>query len=319
MASITLELDLPEGVKVESYERLEEAHALEVSWPLPETCACERCGHCQPPRLEWKDEVRTVRDLDLWSQPCFWVYQIGYHRCQKCFRRQHLVPPFKRKETSYTFRFEEHVVRLLIGSTEEEVARRLGISAETVARIVQYQISAAKTIGAERVITDIGMDELSLKKRHKLYATLMTDLSDPAQPRILAAAKGKDEKAANECLDKLTERQRAGVKTFRVDMGAAFGKACKAKLVNAKAVVDRFHVAQKFNDVVDAERKKNHARLQEETDAEGAEGVSLVDVGVPPRSQGSHPQGKAKAGSLVRALAAAETAARIEGALQENL
>jgi transposase len=308
MASITLELDLPEGVTVESYHRHEDAHALEVAWPLPQTCTCERCGHCGPARLEWKDEVRVVRDLDLWNQPCFWVYQVGYQRCPQCFFRQHLLPPFKRKETSYTYRFEEQVVRLLIGSTEEEVARRLGISAETVARIVQYQISAAKTIAADRVITDIGMDELSLKKRHRLYATLMTDLSDPARPQILAVAKGKDEQAANTCLDKLSAAQQAKVKTFRVDMGAAFGKACKAKLKNAKAVVDRFHVAQKFNDAIDAERKKNHARLQEAPDAEGAEGLSLVDVGIPAGPEEPDAQGTAAAGRIVRALAAPENA-----------
>jgi transposase len=315
MASITLELDLPDGVTVESYQRHEDAHALEVAWPLPETCTCQRCGHNGPARLEWKDEVRTVRDLDLWNQPCFWVYQIGFHRCPQCFFRQHILPPFKRKETSYTYRFEEQVVRMLIGSTEEEVARRLGISAETVARIVQYQISAAKTIAADRVITDIGMDELSLKKRHRLYATLMTDLSDPARPQILAVAKGKDEAAANACLDKLSEAQQAQVKTFRVDMGAAFGKACKAKLKHAKAVVDRFHVAQKFNDAIDAERKKNHARVQEETDAEGAEGVSVANVGIPERPAGPDAQGTATIGRVVRALTATETAVRVESAI----
>lgn len=308
MASITLDLDLPEGVTVGSYQRHEDAHALEVTWPLPETCTCERCGHSGPARLEWKDEVRTVRDLDLWNQPCFWVYQIGFHRCPQCFFRQHLLPPFKRKETSYTYRFEEQVVQMLIGSTEVEVARRLGISAETVTRIVKYQINAIKEIAADRVITDIGMDELSLKKRHRLYATLMTDLSDPARPRILAVATGKDEAAANACLDKLSEAQQAKVKTFRVDMGAAFGKACKAKLQNAKAVVDRFHVAQKFNDAIDAERKKNHARVQEETDAEGAEGVPVAHVGIPERPEGPDTQGTATLGGVVRALAASETA-----------
>ena len=307
MASITLELDLPEGVTVVSYDRHEDAHALEVTWPLPETCTCQRCGHCGPARLEWKDEARVVRDLDMWNQPCFWVYHIGYHRCPQCQFRQHLLPPFKRKETSYTYRFEEHVVGLLIGSSEEEVARRLGISAETVGRIVQYQISAVKTIAADRIITDIGMDELSLKKRHRLYATLMTDLSDPAQPRILAVAKGKDEQAANTCLDKLSEAQRAQVKSFRVDMGAAFGKACKARLKNAKAVVDRFHVAQKFNDAIDAERKKNHARVQEKADAEGTEGVSLLDVGVPPGPEDPDTQGTAAAGRIVPAFAAPES------------
>jgi transposase len=319
MASITLDLDLPDGVTVEDYRRQDDAHALQVTWPLPDRCTCQRCGHTGPARLEWKDEVRAVRDLDLWNQPCFWVYQVGYHRCQSCQRRQHLLPPFKRPETSYTYRFEGHVVRLLIGSTEEEVARRLGISAETVGRIVQYQIADAKAVDPGRVFTDLGIDELSLKKRHKLYATLLTDLSDPARPRVVAVAKGKDEAAALECLDKLSEAQRAQVKTYRVDMGPAFAKAAQARLPNAKAVADRFHVAQKFNDVIDAERKKNHAGVQEEADAEGAEGVPVADVGVPPRPPGPDGRGAGAAGGAVRAPAAAEDAVRAEGALQGDL
>ena len=67
-------------------------------------------------------------------------------------------------------------MRLLIGSNEEEVARRLGVSAETVGLIVRNQLAdaRAKEVDPRRVITDVGIDELSLKKRHKLYATLLT-------------------------------------------------------------------------------------------------------------------------------------------------
>lgn len=319
MTSITFEMDLPEGVTVESYQRHDEAHALEVSWPLPDVCTCERCGHTGPARVEWKDESRVVRDLDLWNQPCFWVYQIGYQRCLQCFRRQHLLPPFKRPETSYTFRFEEQVLRLLIGSNEAEVARRLGIAAETVARIVRYQLEGAKTIAPERVITDIGMDELSLKKRHQLYATLMTDLSDPARPQILAVAKGKDDRAALECLDYLSANQQAQVKTFRVDMGPSYGKVCATKLKHAKAVVDRFHVAKLYNDVIDGERKKNHAGAQGETDEGPAEGVQVVDVGVPAGSGEPERAGTGAVGGVVRAFAAAADAVRVAGAFQDDL
>jgi transposase len=303
MASITLDLDLPDGVTVQSYDRLGDAHALEVAWSLPPTCTCQRCGHVAPLRYEGKDEVRTVRDLDLWNQPCFWVYQIGYHRCPRCFRRQHLLPPFKRPDTSYTYRFEEHVVRLLIGSTEEEVARRLGISAETVGRIVRSQLADAKVIDPDRVFIHLGLDELSLKKRHKLYVTLLTDLSDPARPRIVAVAKGKDEAAAHACLDQLTEAQRDGVKTYRVDMGPAYAQAAQARLKNAQAVVDRFHVAKRFNEVVDGERKKNHAGVQEQSDEAGAEGVPGVDVGVPPRPAAVDGGGASPAGGLIRTAA----------------
>ena len=74
------------------------------------------------------------------KQPCFWIYQAPFHRCARCNYRQHIIPPFKRKDVSYTYRFEQFVLRSLIGSTAEEVARRLGISAETVDRIVENQL-----------------------------------------------------------------------------------------------------------------------------------------------------------------------------------
>ena len=119
--------------------------------------------------------MHVVRDLDVWGQPSFWVYQAPYHLCSHCGRRQWLIPPFKRKDVTYTYRFEEQVLRLLIGSTEEEVARRLGISAEMVATIVAKRLADEKSIDSSRTVTDIGLDEISLKKRHKLYVTILTD------------------------------------------------------------------------------------------------------------------------------------------------
>jgi len=125
-----------------------------------------------------------------------------------------------------------------------------------VERIVEYQRNERRRIDPTRVITDIGLDELSLKKRHRLYVTLMTDLSDPERPQILAVARGKDFAAAQKCLDLLSEVQRQQVRTHRVDMGSAYPSACAARLKNSRAVTDRFHVAKKFNEVVDALRKK---------------------------------------------------------------
>jgi transposase len=288
MASVTLEMDLPEGVVVSSYERVGDGHGFEVHWPLPERCRCNRCQHEEEAHLEFKDTVQVIRDLELWGQSSFWVYCPGFHRCGRCHHRQHLVPPFKRRDVSYTYRFEEYVLRMLIGSNEEEVARRLGISAETVARIVANQLADAKDkeIDPSRLITDVGLDEVSLKKRHKLYVTLLTDLSDPKRPQILAVVKGRDEAAGRECLLKLSAEQRALVRTYRVDMGASYNKVGKELLVKAKPVIDRFHVAKKFGEVVDAERKKNHACLQGAVDCRETEGISLVDVGIPAQPRG---------------------------------
>jgi transposase len=256
VASVTIEVDLPPGVEITAYERHQEGHGFEVRWPLPELCRCERCGHEERAHIEFKTTPQAIRDLDVWGQPSFWIYRAPFHRCGRCGYRQHVIPPFKRKDVSYTYRFEQFVLRSLIGSTAEDVARRLGIAAETVERIVEYQLNEERRIDPTRVITDIGLDELSLKKRHRLYVTLMTDLSDPEQPRILAVARGKDIAAAEKCLDLLSEEQRLQVRTHRVDMGSAYPSACAARLKDSRAVTDRFHVAKKFNEVVDTLRKK---------------------------------------------------------------
>lgn len=282
MATIKIDLDLPEGVEVRSYERVEDGHALEVTWPLPEEVACEQCGHNEPAQIRWKENtVYVARDLDLWNQPSFFVYQPPFHQCSRCGRRQEILPPFKRKHVTYTLRFEEWVVRLLTHASEEEVARRLGISAETVEKIVQNQLHQARAVDPKRTITDVGIDEISLKKRHKLYVTVLTDLTDPAQPRVLTVVEGRDQAAAEKALACLSDKQRDQVRTHRTDMSGAYTAACAAKLPKSQQVIDRFHVAKKLSEAVDTVRKKKDSGLQASAFGRAAQALPLADVGLP--------------------------------------
>ena len=171
----------------------------------------------------------------------------------------------------------------------------------------------------KRVITDIGMDEISLKKRHKLYVTLMTDLTHPGQPEVLAVMSGRDEAAARQCLERLRPEQRAGIKSYRVDMGAAYNSVCAELLPKADGVIDRFHVAQLFNGAIDDERKKNHASVQGKADAGTAEGISFTDVAVSARSPGIESPGAGQAGDVIPANPAVASVARFAGAFQEDL
>jgi transposase len=308
MANLTIDIDLPEGVTITGYHRLPEAHGIEVAWPMPESFCCPRCQTVQPVRLEAHlhvGKMRVVRDLDVFGEPSFFCYQAFFQRCCTCRHRRDFLPPFKRQDTAYTYRFEKLVLRMLIGSNEAEVARRLAISAETVRFIVKNQLaeSAAFVIDPQRVLTDIGMDEISLKKRHKLYVTIMTDLSDPQNPQVLAVMPGRDEKAATACLELLTQEQRDKVLRYRVDMGAPYNKACRLLLPNAKAVIDRFHVAKLLGEAVDGVRKKNHEELPDEAVEGRAQAVSRADVGVSPRSVEPDSRGESEAGSVVCAVA----------------
>jgi transposase len=321
MSAITIEVDLPPGVTITAYQRIADGHGFEVSWPLPERCRCDCCGREDKAYIEFRERVQVIRDLDVWGQPSFWVYQPPFRRCPWCHHRQFLIPPFKRKDTSYTYRFEQQVLRLLIGSNEEEVARRLGISAEMVGLIVRHQLADAhaKQVDPQRRLTDVGIDELSLKKRHKLYATILTDLTNPEQPEVLAVADGRDEAAARTCLEKLGERQRQQVQTYRADMAQAFHNACREMLPNARPVVDRFHVAKLFNEAIDGQRKKNHAGVQGQALEGPTQGVSLADVGVPSGPAGVGAGGPAEARSIVWQTPPAADAVRVSATLPEAL
>lgn len=259
MAAIPVEIlvDVPAGVTIGEYERIDNGHAFHVAWDFPEVVVCETCKRQAPLHLVEKAKFLAIRDLEMWGQPSFFVYQDRQHRCP-CGHRQALLPPFKRKDVKYTYRFEEHVLACLIKSTAEDVAKQLGISAETVERIVKNRIedAKAKKVDPQRKITNVGMDEISLRKGHKGYATLLTDLSDPGKPEVLAVAKGRDEAAARQCLQVLSPEQRQAVQTHCTDMGAAYLSACQSLLPNSQSVIDRFHVAKKLGEVADTLRKK---------------------------------------------------------------
>ena len=109
MARITIDVDLTPEVEITGYQRYQDGHGLEVRWPLPARCRCEKCGHDDVAHIEFKTSPQAIRDLNLWEQPCFWIYQAPFHRRARCNYRQHIIPPFKRKDVSYTYRFEQFV------------------------------------------------------------------------------------------------------------------------------------------------------------------------------------------------------------------
>jgi transposase len=256
--SVEIVIDVPDGITIGEYERIAHGHSFHVSWEFPGMCVCETCKRETALNLIDKDKFLVIRDLEIWGQPSFFVYQDRLHRCRHCGHRQSLMPSFKRRDVKYTYRFEELVLTSMIKSTPEDVAKQLGISADTVERIVKNRIADAKAkkIEPHRVIKNIGIDEISLRKGHKAYATILTDLSDPSKPEVLAVAKGRDEAAAKECLEVMSPEQRAAVATHSTDMGPAYLAACRTLLKNSQSVIDRFHVAKKLGEVTDALRKK---------------------------------------------------------------
>ncbi|HMB07032.1 MAG TPA: hypothetical protein VKP69_25285, partial [Isosphaeraceae bacterium] len=77
MASVTIDVDLPPGVEITGYERHQDGHGFEVR---SERCCCQRCGHEDTAHIEFKTTPQVIRDLNVWGQPSFWIYQAPFPR-----------------------------------------------------------------------------------------------------------------------------------------------------------------------------------------------------------------------------------------------
>jgi len=97
-ATVAIDMDVPPGVTIDEYERVDDSHAFHVSWELPDRPRCETCKRAAPLQVQEKNKFLSIRDLDLWGKPSFFVYREVLHRCPHCGHRQSLLPPFKRRD-----------------------------------------------------------------------------------------------------------------------------------------------------------------------------------------------------------------------------
>ena len=90
MTTIAIDMDVPAGITVDEYERIDEGHAFHVSWEFPERARCETSKREAVLQRVERAKFLTIRDLDLWGKPSFFVYQEVQHHCPACGHRQSL-------------------------------------------------------------------------------------------------------------------------------------------------------------------------------------------------------------------------------------
>ena len=128
MARITIYvLYLPPEVEITGYQRNDRmAMAWRCGGPCPHHAVVKNVATTTSPTSSSKQSPRRSGTSTCGSSPVSGLHQAPFHRRARCNYRQHIIPPFKRKDVSYTYRFEQFALRSLIGSTAEEVAQTLG-------------------------------------------------------------------------------------------------------------------------------------------------------------------------------------------------
>lgn len=207
-----------------------------------EIAVCTHCGAlCTTVHQE---EHRCIRHLDVWGKKTFLHFMARRFQCQCCGHTFAEELSFVDSHRRQSIAFEKHVYDSCVGGTCKAVAVREALSHATT-RSIFNRWAALKgersRAGTTRVL---GIDEISLKKRHKQYALVISDIGRKC---ILAILADRDMKTLEDWIDTLSQEDRKSIRFVSIDMWAPYDQAARNKLPHAKVVVDRFHVMKQLN------------------------------------------------------------------------
>jgi transposase len=181
--------------------------------------------------------------------------------CEQCRKPFTESLPFVEKFRRHTVAFERHIYERCKTSCRKKVAVKEKLSQATVKEILNRFARDIPERSSGLLTRVLGIDEISLKKRHKQFVLVISDISSRS---ILAVLPDRRKDTLENWLDELTEEQRRAIKFVSIDMWAPYAQAARTKLSKARLTVDRFHVMKQLNERLGQMRRKIQGALPQE-------------------------------------------------------
>jgi len=209
------------------------------------------CGHFTT-RSVYDRSLRRWRHLDLGASKLALEAEIRRLWCETCQRVRTEEVPWARPGSRCSRDLEDVVAWLAVRADKTTVARLLGISWATVARIVVRVVT--DHIDERRLdgLYRIGVDEVSWRKGHR-YVTVVAN--HDASGAVAWAGEGKSAATLQRFYDELGPERTARLEAVSLDMGGAYAKATAEMAPGARMCIDPFHVVALANEAVNATRR----------------------------------------------------------------
>jgi transposase len=268
-ADFFINIDLP-NVDIIDVERDENGYYTITLENLMVGTDCSKCGCYTDNFKKWGRE-RTIRDLSIFNCPVFLKFTLPIYKCERCGKHNTQRVDWCKVMSSNTLRFEEHVLRQLINSTVQDVAKKESITYDTVLGIMKRHINGEVNWSHFDIIPTIGIDEIANLKGHREYFVIITARID-GDNHIIKVLPDRKKKTVKFFLETIPERLKHTVRRVCTDMYDGYINAVKEvfnkKSEKVKIVIDRFHVAKNYRKCVDDLRKPEMKRLKEELNKE---------------------------------------------------
>lgn len=217
------------------------------------TGLCPKCGtHCRKVELVYE---REARDLDMAGTPVFICFNVFKVNCRCGYRGVEKLD-FVDKYAQYTIRFEEYVAQLCEKMCLSDVCRVCGISWRG-AKAIDKKYLLKQVVDISRISPKkIGVDEVAYEKGHK-YLTIVRDLE---LGKVIWIGLARKKETLDEFFALLGKKKCEAICVAVLDMWDPYIASIKEHCQNVDIVFDKFHIAKKVNEAVDAVRKQEFSK-----------------------------------------------------------
>ena len=264
MATFEVELDIP-GVKITKVEIDKNGNLTITVESEVEGTHCHKCGK-EITKFHGHDQKITLRHLSILGRKTYICICPKRYQCTNCSGNPTSTQSLSWYDlkSSQTKEYENHVLLQLINSTIIDVSIKESLGEKAILGIVNRYIDTKINWREIKRLDVIGIDEISLKKGHKDFVTIVTARIG-VKVIILAVLKDRKKETVKEFFLSITNELRKTVKVICSDMYDGFINAAKEVFgKRVRIVADRFHVAKLYRNCLDSLRKIEMKRLKKE-------------------------------------------------------
>jgi len=265
-----------EDLRVKGYERDEGTG--EIIWLCEVKHKVSVCPRCQQVSAQIHDRrVRVKRDVSVFGLRSYLEYEQRRFGCEQC--KQPFAESVVDIEAGrrYTVRYERYIYEQYRENSIQAIHRLEGIGYKAAEGIFYRQAQADLENQGLRLVRRLGVDEISMKKRHRQFILVLSDLDRNC---VIAVLEERHKEKLEAWFDGLSAAQRAAIEEVSMDMWSPYRQAVEAKLPQAAIVADRFHLMQNLNRAVTTARRdiQRHAPAEVKEQLKGSRWILVKNL-----------------------------------------
>jgi len=208
---------------------------------------CRNCGQSIKTRYGF-GEILMVRHLPILDTPVYLRIRVVRYECVTCEGHPTTSEQYDwmERKSKTTKGLDAYINRQLINSTIEDVGTKEHITSELIESALNRGIKTSVDWSLYTNIETIGIDEISLRKGHNYYVTIVSAKDKKGILSVIAVLPDRLKETVKAFLESIPDHLKKTVKSVCTDMYDGFVKSAEEVFGQRVVVVDRFHVAKLY-------------------------------------------------------------------------